>query len=648
MTGSRAKPRLQAATLIAVAAATLFGMQQPVFAQSRGPVSLIPRATENDRSAPQIPRSGSGSPGVLRSIPGTDDSSVRIQGLGAVDNDAVGVGGGTNAGLTTEMWRGTSRAVAERLLAAMPERLASHAAHDLARRLMLVAAAPPASARGDISLVKLRVEKLIALGAAEDAERLLRAVSARSLPQNLVESAVLARLLNADFAGACQAVDSVDAGLVSEFGQKALVFCQLLKQEFSEAVLGLELLREQNLAQDVTFFELSNAVISGAPPTEAQLATVGQANALNLALVRLAGARVPPWFADGAAPSLLKAVATTSDSDRETRLTAARRAAQWGALSPTEQADVYASLGIGADEVATVLLDPDSASAERRLAVMYLAANSQDIAVARAEVLREMWRLAAVQGDWRLAARLTAPQLRQVRPAPAFAWFAGDAIAASLAAGEVERALNWFQIATSRSGTDEAAAAALTAIWPALRMAAGGGTAPAVGAQTGVVQARVFDQTGRRNVTTIPGTTTRTRVQNERLPWDQRRVAEWIAQQEADGPQGAATIANILALFDALGEQISDAVWLRAEAAGPAEVGPAAFPPLEIWVGLLRAADAGHVAETALYALRAIGEAELAQLHPAVVHSVVRSLRRVGLSEAARAIALEVAVTTTL
>jgi hypothetical protein len=338
---------------------------------------------------------------------------------------------------------------------------------------------------GGVSLVKLRVEKLIALGAAEDAVRLLRAVSARSVPQNLIESAVQARLLIPDFAGACQAVESFDTGFVSEFGQKALIFCQLLDQEFSEAVLGLELLREQNLAQDVTFFELVNTIISGATPTPEQLAIPGLANSLNLALIRIAGGRVPSWFAAAEAPSVLKAVAITSDAERETRLTAARGAAIWGALSPAELADIYAGLGIDDDEIASVLLEPEAASPGMRLAVMYLAAESQTIAVARAEVLREMWRLAAVHQDWRLAAQLTAPQLRLVQPAPIFLWFAGDAMAVSLAAGNVEQALGWFQIADGRSGGDETVAGAVTAIWPALRMAAGGGAAsPAGGVQS--------------------------------------------------------------------------------------------------------------------------------------------------------------------
>lgn len=639
MTDSRADRRLRAAKIIAVAAAAYFVAQGPGIAQSRAPVSLIPQLIEKEESAPGT-RQGQTEPSrIFRSIPGTGDSSVRVRGLGAVDTDAVGLSGRNSIGLSTEMWRGTSRAVAERLLTAMPERLASAAAQDLARSLLLVAAEPPASARGDISLVKLRVEKLIALGAAEDAEKLLRAVSARSVPKNLIEPAVRVRLLTSDFAGACHAVEAADSGFVSEFGQKALIFCQLLNQEFSEAVLGLELLREQNLAQDVTFFELSNAIISGAVPTAEQLAAPGQASALNLALIRAAGGRVPAWFAEADAPSLLKAVAITSDADREIRLVAARRAAQWGALSPVELADVYAGLGISADEVATVLLEPDTVSAGLRLAVMYLAANSQDIAVARAEVLREMWRLAAEQQEWRLAARLTAPQLRHVRPAPAFTWFASDAIAASLAAGEVEQALDWFRSAASRSGFDKEVDDALTALWPALRMAAGRGTPT----RTAGVQTRVFDQTGRRSVSTIARATNSTTVRNSRLPWDDRRLAEWIAIQEADGAVGVATVATVLALFDALGEQVSEAFWLRAELAEPLST---AFPPLDVWVGLLRAAEAGNVAETALYALLAVGEDEVSQLHPVAIHAIVGAMRRVGLSETARAFALEVALTT--
>ena len=221
---------------------------------------------------------------------------------------------------------------------------------------------------------------------------------------------------------------------------------------------------------------------------------------MNLALIRFAGGQVPAWFADADAPSLLKAVAMTAEADRETRLAAARRAAQWGALSPVELAGIVGGMGISADEVAAVLLEPENASAGLRLAVMYLAANDQDIAVARAEILREMWRLATLQQDWRLAARLTAPQLREVRPSPTFSWFAGDAIAASLAAGNTEQALNWFQSAASRGAADPGAAAAITAMWPALRIAAGPGAAPASGGIQGTGLRSVRPPPGHRNI----------------------------------------------------------------------------------------------------------------------------------------------------
>lgn len=312
MTGSRADLPRRAVSYIAIATAAFFGVHGAALGQSRAPVSLVPPAADNDTSVPAIPQGQSSPPETFRAIPGTGDSSVRVRGLGAVDTGAVGLSEQGASGLTADMWQGTSRAVAERLLTAMPERLASSAAQNLARRLLLVAAKPPASTRGDLSLVRLRVEKLIALGAAEDAERLLSAVSARAVPENLIEPAIQARLLNADFAGACAAVAAANAGFVSEFGQKALVFCQLLNQEFSEAVVGLELLREQNLAQDTLFFELSNVIISGATPTAKQLATPGKASALNLALTQAAGGRVPAWFAEADTPSLLKAVARKS------------------------------------------------------------------------------------------------------------------------------------------------------------------------------------------------------------------------------------------------------------------------------------------------------------------------------------------------
>lgn len=639
MTGSRADRRFCLTAAVVIAAATALFAAAPLSAQSRAPVSLVPPQGADDSRTPAPPRPDAqpAPADIVRPLPGSSGTGVRIRGLGDVDTEAVGLSEGRVGGLNADMWRGTSRALAERLLSSMPERMASAAAQTLARDLLLVAAEPPGSGRGDVSLVELRVRNLIALGAAEDAERLMSAVSARQLPANLVEPAAQARLLKADFAGACQAVETLDGALVSEFGQKALIFCQLLAQKFSEAVLGLELLREQNLAQDALFFELSNAIVSGAPPTAEQLAAPGHASALNLAMVRLAGAAVPDWFADADSPSLLKALAQTSEAAREVRLQAALRAGRWGALSPVELADIYRSTGMTADEVTAALLEPESVSDAMRLAAIYFAAERQSIGVARAEVLREGWRLAAAQGDRRLAARVTAPQLRRVDPAPAFSWFAGDALAASLAAGDVGQAIDWFEVAVNRGDVDEDAAAAATALWPALRMAAGAAPSAAPNAP----RARVFDQAGQRNVAASSGVISRQTARDERVQWNERRLAEWIGLQEQNGPDGRAAIALHLALFDALGERVSDASWVRAEGAAPVD---AALPPLDVWSGLQRASGAGRVAETALYALRAVGPNETAQLHPVALHAIVTALRRVGLGDSARAFALEAAL----
>ena len=152
------------------------------------------------------------------------------------------------------MWQGTSRDVAERLINNIPDRIASEAAQSLARRILLVAAAPPVNDDSNKSLVLARVKKLIALGAVEDAERLLRVVSANTVPENLIEPALRARLLSSNLAGACEIAASVKTSFTSEFGQKVNVFCYLLNMQYDEALKGLESLREQNLAEDIMFF----------------------------------------------------------------------------------------------------------------------------------------------------------------------------------------------------------------------------------------------------------------------------------------------------------------------------------------------------------------------------------------------------------
>ena len=99
----------------------------------------------------------------------------------------------------------------------------------------------------------------------------------------------------------------------------------------------------------------------------------------------------------------------------------------------------------------------------------------------------------------------------------------------------------------------------------------------------------------------------------------------------------------MLALFDALGEPLAKELWLRANTD---DIEKITFPSLEVHFGLKRAAESGSVAETAFYTLSSIGEGDVFGLHPIAIHTIIESLKKVGLHRTARAIALEISLNT--
>ena len=176
--------RLAIVFLIAIFTLTHGLLYAQTVSDSLEPVSLIPnKILENtdvdkasDRNIETLSEKGKTSD--------INDDSVEIKKLGEIDSDAVGISERLDGQFLSNMWQGTSRDVAERLINNIPDRIASEAAQSLARRILLVAAAPPVNDDSNKSLVLARVKKLIALGAVEDAERLLRVVSANTVPEN--------------------------------------------------------------------------------------------------------------------------------------------------------------------------------------------------------------------------------------------------------------------------------------------------------------------------------------------------------------------------------------------------------------------------------------------------------------------------------
>ncbi|MGH6948685.1 MAG: hypothetical protein ACREDZ_15245, partial [Kiloniellales bacterium] len=251
--------------MLAGASVALLLAAAPASAQQSdsGPIQLLPRPGEgppplSDRAPSPGAPGGSGVPLPQTQTPSTSPSTaprtvqgIEINPLGEIAPGALGTLTSDGGGLGADLWQGSHRATLLRLLKKLPAPLASPAASDLARRLLLTAAATPEGAGDEGALLDARIERLSALGALADLRQLL-AVVPRTLESAVVAQAkVEVALLAGDDDAACREVTN-NLSLYSQqlFWQKASIYCQLRAGQRDQARLGLDLLREQGGIED--------------------------------------------------------------------------------------------------------------------------------------------------------------------------------------------------------------------------------------------------------------------------------------------------------------------------------------------------------------------------------------------------------------
>ena len=235
------------------------------------------------------------------------------------------------------MWRGTDRVRVERLLPLLKP-TSSPILAELTRRLVLSNAASPAGKGSGASLLPLRARLLADMGLVEDAVAVLKLLPADQ------RDAASARLLvelswrAGDLDGACAVVqESVPRLPVDSFWQEATIFCQLHAGQSSEAMLGLDLLREQGEGDDA-FFALAEALDGNRDVKVPPLPVV---TPLYLAMAHAAGVPLPAVALREPPPLMLALIAESPDAPVEQRLTAAETAAAAGVLSPQHLVAAY-------------------------------------------------------------------------------------------------------------------------------------------------------------------------------------------------------------------------------------------------------------------------------------------------------------------
>ena len=522
---------------------------------------------------------------------------IEIGELEELDPDSGGILDASMGGLGVGMWAGTDRARLLHLLPQLPADYDSPTLHDLARRLLLSSAIAPVRGETDAetSLIGLRIERLAAMGLAGAVAEMMAIAPAPETDGVLLRLHIDNRLLLGDNEGACQGAEAGAEVLDPIYRDRLTVFCKVLAGDKEAAGFSANLLREGGDLNDPAFFSVADALTAGTRPKVKSLTDPAP---LLLAMAAAAKAKLPSDVLETRSPLMLRALADSSLVSGSVQLAAAERAAAAGAVAPANLTERYAAMEFSAKELDSALSIAESDYSPRNRALLYQAAKLRKLPVARGAAIQKAWELAAADGTYRLSVGVYQPELEVLQPTAELAWFAPAASRALYLLNQPERAAIWAATAR-RYAKEPEEKHAVALLWPLIALAEGSATGSGHG--------------------------------------------RWLsAMAELNAVEAGMKAGFAYSLFEAMGEQISDDRW-EALLQGSARADVLAPDPAYMRA-FRKAASAGRRGETVLLAILILGGGSLAEGGPALLSEIIIGLRKVGLENEARRLAIEAAL----
>ncbi len=497
-------------------------------------------------------------------------------------------------GFGGDVWAGLERRQVAALLSGIPADLASPTLRSLLRRLLLTSAKAPGGApagSGMPSLLGLRADRLFALGDTPALIRLLEVAPEATGDELLDRTRLQARLITGDEREACRLGQQGVADHGGVWWSKALIFCQLAAGDERAALLGLDLLREQDRTDageqaDPDFLELANALLGFGRAPDKPAPT-----ALNIAMLAKLQARPDVVLLSDAPLGRSEQLLGLQSLPAADRVLLAERAVQAGVLPGGRLADFYDVFDFDAPTLRGALgADLDPAEPSDR-ALLFQALESGASPPERVELLSRYLSGTSLQGVALAGLQAAEPVVVDLQPEPALARWASGPGRALFYSGRLEQALAWFENAGSAAAQWPEAAEARRLLWPYARLA---GT-PAAG-------------------------------------WTD--LQDWASDTAATGLDSE-TVALFAAALYGLGEREA----LAAVSPGPASAAaPTGEPQLE---ALATAGQASRLGEALLRASAVLGDRSAGELHPLELAAVVEALVSLDLGVEARQFAME-------
>jgi len=567
-----------------------------VFAQEK-PRSLFPvqkPAASAKPDEPLIPSSSTiQTDGEKQSIErGAGKGTLVIQSLGGLDAASIGTLGVANGGFGAGMWRGTAPERVVTLLKFLPTASHSPQAQDLARRLLLTAAAIPQGLENPTKLVQLRLDKLQAAGRVPDASALLAQLPPAVLNAELAKTRANLQLLQDQNAEACKQVPAEKRRSNDNFWTKLEVFCHVVDGNFERAELGATLL-EEGQEDDGAFFTLFDRLAGGKSELAAGETLI---TPLHFAMMRQGGLAVPYELASKAGYDILWALATDKTAEKNARLLAAFASLDAGSIGPT----------LSRQLITEEAFEEAVESGIGQIAALYRALAAEKDPERKIGILQNLWAAGTANGTYFPAAKLSLPALEMIPATPQDEGFDLDALRLFLAEGDITNAQNWERQARR-------------------------------GALRGTNEER---EAARKRIT---------RVDAYMLVSGAPGIARWnaanfdlMAFADNSNLDKGANAGFLLTVLEEFGETVPDSLWSQALNLG--QVPRSSFSNLVIEKNMTLASEAGRMGETVALALTVLGTDGPSAVATSTLATVLSSLKRVGLEEEARLLALEAAV----